>query len=399
MPETNETIDFGNIEMWPPGTVRLESRIETATTSLILQPRPSTDPNDPLNWPKKSKYWNFGLVCFYAALVAEFINASSPTWGPMNKELGYSFEILNDSYAAGCAALAIGSVLLIPFALKFGRRPLYLFSLVFQFGISIWSAKMHSVADLMLVNILQCLFGSLAEVIVQMTIADVFFVHQRGRMNAIYVWVWLLASYLGSLIAGFVAQGQGWRWIWWWNVIVFGCSIFVFGFGYEETKFCPSTFQFVHDSATGDIDADVSRFNSHEDKINVDTKTPLASSSSNTKDKSSRRGNSDTDLAKSNDEETTPQVGPDAVTIDPGIQRKTYLQRLAIVTNTSSTDGSIPAFIHHMYQPFILLATVPAVTFAALTYGILVGLGDVMSTTLSTFMVQAPYNFSSVQSA
>jgi hypothetical protein len=51
-------------------------------------------------------------------------------------------------------------------------------------------------------------FASLAESIVQMTIADVFFVHQRGRMNTLYVWVWLLASYLGPLIAGFVRRAK-----------------------------------------------------------------------------------------------------------------------------------------------------------------------------------------------
>lgn len=50
-----------------------------------------------------------------------------------------------------------------------------------------------------------------------------------------------------------------------------------------------------------------------------------------------------------------------------------------------------------MYQPLILLVTIPAITFAALVYGILVGLGDVMSTTMSTFLPQAPYNFSSDQ--
>ncbi|PYI27686.1 MFS general substrate transporter, partial [Aspergillus indologenus CBS 114.80] len=142
-------------------------------------------------------------------------------------------------YAAGCAGLAVGSLVLIPFALKFGRRPLYLFSTVVQFGICIWSAKIQTVGDLMAVNVIQCFFASLAEAIVQMTIADLFFVHQRGRMNALYVWTWLLSTYLGILVAGFVADGLGWRWIWWLNAIICGVTIFVVAFGYEETKFCP----------------------------------------------------------------------------------------------------------------------------------------------------------------
>ncbi|EED12970.1 conserved hypothetical protein [Talaromyces stipitatus ATCC 10500] len=225
--------------MWPPGTLPLADITASQGGEIILQPQPSDDPNDPLNWARWRKGLNMGLVCFYVAMVAELINANSPTWGPMEKELGYTNDILNDSYAAGCAALAVGSVILIPFALKFGRRPLYLLSTMVQFAVSIWSAKMQTVGDLMAINVIQCFFGSLAEVIVQMTIADLFFVHQRGRMNSLYVWTWLLSSYLGILVAGFVASGLGWRWIWWLNAIIFGVNIFVVGFGYEETKFCP----------------------------------------------------------------------------------------------------------------------------------------------------------------
>ena len=96
------------------------------------------------------------------------------TWAPMNEELGFSYAVLNNSYAAGFGALCLGSVLLLPFALKYGRRPLYVFSLAVQVGVCAWSAKMQTVADLMLVNIFCTLVGALGEVILQMTIADVF---------------------------------------------------------------------------------------------------------------------------------------------------------------------------------------------------------------------------------
>ncbi|KAF4472501.1 major facilitator superfamily transporter, partial [Fusarium agapanthi] len=42
---------------FPPGTSRLLSRSE-----IILVPTPSQDPNDPLNWSKRRKAWNFTLV-------------------------------------------------------------------------------------------------------------------------------------------------------------------------------------------------------------------------------------------------------------------------------------------------------------------------------------------------
>jgi MFS family permease len=92
----------------------------------------------------------------------------------MMEELSFTIELLNNGYATGSAALAVGALIFIPFALKFGRRPIYLISLIGQIAVMIWSAKMQNSADLILTNLFNCLFGALAEVIVQMTIAGVF---------------------------------------------------------------------------------------------------------------------------------------------------------------------------------------------------------------------------------
>jgi hypothetical protein len=109
---------------WPPGTVRLQALLEDASestnTEIILQPRPTDNPNDPLNWPKWQKVINYSLASFYAMMVYAFVNATSPTWGPLADELGFSDETLTNTYAIGCATLAVGAPMLIPFALKYG---------------------------------------------------------------------------------------------------------------------------------------------------------------------------------------------------------------------------------------------------------------------------------------
>ncbi|KAL4966027.1 MFS general substrate transporter [Aspergillus stella-maris] len=366
--------------LWPPGTVRIEERnIVPGSREIILHPQPTSDPNDPLNWPPWRKCLNLGLVIFWVAMVAEFINAPTPTWSPMQDELGYTDEILNDSYAAGCAALGLGSLLLIPFALEFGRRPIYLLCTVVQFGVSIWSARMTTVGDLMGVNVIQCFFASLAESIVQMTIRDLFFVHQRGRMNALYVWVWLFATYLGPLVAGFVTGALGWRWVWWINVVVFGGAVIVVGFGYEETKYVP--------------------FQRRETVVST---LPLPSEYLTSKaDAAEDKKPQDSSNAIPDVESISPPTALTKPTIDPSIPLKTYWQRLSLTTTTPSTSISSTSFsrtyLHTISLPLTLLFTIPAITFTALVYGILVGLGDIMSTTMSTFLPSAPYNFTSSQ--
>lgn len=44
------------------------TRLPVARDKLILQPRPSDDPEEPLNWSAARKSVNFGIVCFYALM-------------------------------------------------------------------------------------------------------------------------------------------------------------------------------------------------------------------------------------------------------------------------------------------------------------------------------------------
>lgn len=377
--ETNAAT--GSVTMWPPGTVLLEDFSSSSLSKeIILQPRPSEDPNDPLNWTKWRKYLNFAIVCIYSAMVSEFTSSATPTWGPMQRELGFTDAQLNNSYAIGCAFLGIGAVLLIPFALKFGRRPLYLSSTVVQFLVAIWSAKQTTYADLMLINVFQCAFGALAEVMVQMTVTDVFFVHQRGRLNSIYIWIWSIAAPLGSILAGRIALSSGWRWVWWGNVIFIGAFILIVAFLYEETKFCPT-------STTTGAEATPTQ-EPHPTAAALDKKT----SDEVKKDGLSRVDTKASGAASERGQPTHLYT----VKINPDISKKTYWQKLSLVSRASS-DQDLASFLRHMYQPFILLATIPAVAYTALVYGILVALNDVMSTTTATYMKEPPYNFNSAQ--
>ncbi|KAJ5609673.1 hypothetical protein N7528_010240 [Penicillium herquei] len=353
---------------WPPGTVRIEDFSRSNQTSdVILEPKPSNDPNDPLNWPQWRKNLNFGLVSYYVMMVLALIDVATVTWSEVNLELGFSYGLLNDSYAAGCGALCIGGIILIPFALRFGRRPIYIFSTAVQCGISIWSAKMETVADLMLVNVLSCIVGALAEVLVQMTVADVFFVHERGLMNTIYFWVMTVGTTLAPLAGGFITLSQGWRWVWWWMAILFGVGLIAFVFLYEETMFCEAPI----------------------DGVPVADKLPPSSpkvviNKENLDSASIREA-----LAV---EEAAAQAEP--VEIDRSIPLKSYRHKLALWSDSPMSFGEL---LKHSYQPFLIMSSIPAVFFMAVQYGIMTACTTVPVTTLSSVMTLPPYNFGSAQ--
>ena len=283
------------------------------------------------------------------------------TWGPVNRELGFSYAILNDSYAAGCGALAIGAIILVPFSLKLGRRPIYIFSTAAQCGLSVWLARMQNVADLMAPNVLTCIVGALAEVLVQMTVADIYFVHQRGRANTAYYWIMTVGTSLSPLAGGYITLSQGWRWVWWWMVILLGCGLIAFVFFYEETMFS---------RPIDGVAASNARSEHLEDK---DPEMPAAREISRT-------------------EKEPLENAP--VVIDHSIPKKTYWQKLALWSISPIPWGQAAK---HSYEPLMILFSFPAVFFMAFEYGVMTACTTVPVTTLSAVMTLPPYNFGAAQ--
>lgn len=281
----------------------------------------------------------------------------------MHEQLGFSYESLNDSYAAGSAGLSVGALIFIPFALKFGRRPVYVLSTLVQFFMSIWFAKVETVADIVLVNVFACLVGALAEVLVQMTVADLFFVHERGLMNTIYIWVQLVGADVAPLVAGYITGSQGWRWVWWWVAIFFGVTFLLLVFLYEETTFIGHTIGVdpIHSSrAVGHC---IAKQGTVENKKQNDM------------------------LDAENGNYFVAGTAPD---IDPSIPRKTYFERLSL---WSSSPSSLKFFAHHIYQPLVVTVAFPGCAYTALLYGLVFATWQVMITVVASNMAEPPYNF------
>jgi MFS family permease len=359
---------------WPPGTVRLELLVTGQDSEIILLPRPTLDPNDPLNWPNWRKRLNFGLACFYALMVFAQFNASSPTWGPMGDELSFSDAVLNDTWAIGCATLAIGSVTLIPFALKYGLRSIYILSTAATAGVMIWAARTKTAGDWWGVNILQCWLGSLAEVMVQITVADLFFIHQRGMMNSIYIWTSNTGSSLAPVAAGFITDSLGWRDVWWIIFAIFAALSVVFIFAFQETKF-----NWMEALQAKDIDHP-----SSAESVVVENSDDKAF-----QDQALQKRSLDRDPEKVQEQYRPRNLS--VVVVDSTIRPKTYWQSLAF---TTSSKGPWIGFLRHSWQPFFILFTVPGVAYSSCVYAVLLAWSTVMTAALSTYMIDAPYNFS-----
>jgi len=75
-----------------------------------------------------------------------------------------------------------------------------------------------------------------AETIQPAVIADIFFLHDRGKWNTLYWVVYMGSLMVGPIVAGPMAQHVGWRNFWWLNVALLGMSALMVAFMFPETK-------------------------------------------------------------------------------------------------------------------------------------------------------------------
>lgn len=337
--------------------------MQSASDNVILHPTPSSDPNDPLNWTPWRKTVNFTLVCFYVFLTFVQLDVGFTSWAQYQDELGFSVDFLNASAAVNYAGLAVGCVFLVPLVHKYGRRPMYIFSTLLQLVSCVWLACTKTRGDMIGSNLISGISGAISETIVQVTIADLFFVHHHGAMNGWYLFATFTGAYLGPVASGYIVNSQGWRWVWWWCVILFAVNFVLIIFFFDESKYVS-----VIQGQSGARSVSP-----------VETKDP-----NKPEDAGDKLDKMETGMEKLDSEKTANSTAR----IDPTIPLKSRRQRLAMVTKT---DGSI---WREFYHPLVLLFSFPAITYTALTYGSLLAWFAVTTSVQATYLFNPPYNFS-----
>ncbi|KAF4419193.1 amidohydrolase ytcJ [Fusarium acutatum] len=320
--------------------------VELSRLEIILVPTPSQDPNDPLNWSKWRKAWNFTLVlavtvAFFSAIVMQMV-----LWQQMIIDMHVTYDQLNYGVAFNSAGLALGSFLFIPLARKYGSRPCYILSTGLMAAVSWWSGRMETVGEMYVTNFLSGLAASINETISEITIADLFFVHQRGTANGFYIMAVMVGQFVCPCIVGVQAAAQDWRWTYYTTGIVLTVLFLLFIFFFEETKFIPVTIGETRNTSSQG--------------------TPTLK---NSKDVPTQADIQDSDL----NSETQPP-------------RLTYKQRMRFITRTDE-----PLWRNYLVPLKMFLF--PHVLFSALQVASCVAFLILLTSSISMIFSAPPYNF------
>ncbi|KAI1304755.1 major facilitator superfamily transporter [Xylaria venustula] len=323
---------------------------------IILNPQPSDDPNDPLNWP----LWQRDVITFILSLTAIFATALGPILAANTLTLSVWFS-LNFTYIAlltGYFLLGVGvaGFFFVPSGRIWGKRHLFILGLVILIATSAWAGAVgHDYTSLLWARIIQGVGTAPFEGLVNAAVGDLYFVHQRGKRMALTNLAVFGGAFFTPILVGKITHTI--KWWWTFNLVSIFCGASLI-----------AVFLFVPETAyrrAASLNTDIVSFTSSEEH-------------------------------HGNDEEKTangqPSTSTTTSTPQPLPLKKTFAQSLALFDGRKTDDS----FFKLLFRPLPLFAQ-PAFLWAALVQGTMIGWTVFIGVILAAIFLGPPLFWGEVQ--
>ncbi|KAF2442058.1 MFS general substrate transporter [Karstenula rhodostoma CBS 690.94] len=174
--------------------------------SIVLIPQPTNSINGPLNW---SPWWKFIVTFnqgfFVLSSIIPAFSISPLTQLLMDK---WHKSLTEIALLTGTLVITLGyfNFIIIPCSEIFGRRITLLVCAVLNLIACVWSATATSYGSFLGARILTGTGAAANESIMNVVVADMYFLHERGRYIGTYFWCYFVGALLGPIISGAIAE-------------------------------------------------------------------------------------------------------------------------------------------------------------------------------------------------
>lgn len=203
--------------------------------TIVLDPQPEESSNDPLNWPMWRRDLSLFSLGFYCMLGGGMTPILAAAFNDVAKEYDVSLHKVALTTGLYMLGLGLGSVVMSPTAILYGKRPVYIVGATLFIISAVWCAVSPSYASLVVARIFQGLAVSPVECLPSATIAEIYFLHERAYRVGIYTLLLLGGKNLIPLVSAAITNGLGWRWIFWVIAIAIGFGLVLVFFFVPET--------------------------------------------------------------------------------------------------------------------------------------------------------------------
>ncbi|OQU99644.1 hypothetical protein CLAIMM_05251 [Cladophialophora immunda] len=341
-------------------------------STIILIPTPTTNPNDPLNWPLWRKSWLSAVTLFWCFMINASIAWTSPAWDLWVEEFPTTYTALNNTQSVLTFTCGIGVLFALPMATKYGRRLPYIVGSVLVLAGLAFGAAMHSINFMWAYMVLSGFGSSPSYSLNENSLLDISFLHQRGRYMGIYALVLQAGNFLPPIACGFIVDSQGWRWVLRYLLIFQGISALLIIFSAEETLYPRQSHIPVHVGKSA-----------QPQPVGTEQQGPARLSTSKDEAISADRAASVTEVS---------EEGPTTAShvVDDTIPIHSWRRRHALIT----TDPTVKqGYWQLVVSPFPYVG-LPAVAWASFIVSFKSFLTSFIFSTQASFFSIPPYNFS-----
>jgi len=354
-----------------PGTVHLvdiagqltEGAHAGQNGDIVLVPQPSNDPQDPLNWTRKRKFWSLAMVFVYILGVGIPGTLHYSVIANITADTGISTADLVQGNGVMFLFLGWGCLFWQPIAIAYGRRGVYLASVLLTVPLMVWTAYSNSAGVWYAHRIIIGILDAPIEALPEISIPDLFFAHERGTWMSTYVLLLFGSNFIAPLIAGWFADAYGWRWTMHFGAMIAAVAFVILFFGMEETMYFRNTVEGVEPITASAALASTSTVHGKDEKSGMTTPdTPDTSS-------------------------------PDSVSLLAGKSRsRTERLKPFVLLDGRPTPKQVMTM---MYRPLLIIVQFPCIAWAGFIYGINLSWYNVLNGTASPILSAPPYNWSS----